>query len=285
MATYVVGDIQGCFNALRCVLDHAGFDRRQDRLWCTGDLVNRGTQSLATLRFIRDLGDSALTILGNHDLHLLAVYYGAREVRKSDTLHDVLEAPDAAELCSWLRQAPLLLHDEQRRLLLVHAGIPHIWDRRTTLACAKDLEMALRGGDYINFLSTMYGDRPAVWSEDLRGADRLRIITNYFTRMRLIDPQGRLELKHKGGLESKLPTGYMPWFRMRHPDWQGYSLLFGHWAALQGETGIPGARALDTGCVWGQRLTLLRLEGDVQLSCDCGTLVAASPRACSAPIT
>lgn len=261
MATFVVGDVQGCMDALQRLLAVAGFDAASDRLWLLGDIVNRGPDSLGVLRFVRGLGERALVTLGNHDLNMLAVVYGSRGPKSKDTLHDVLAAPDLHELCDWLRQQPLAWFDAPSNSLLVHAGVPHLWSVPEALARAAEVEAVLRGPDHRAYFHAMYGDVPARWKPSLTGMDRLRAITNYFTRMRWIHPSGALEFRHKGELTDR-PEGHQPWFEMRHPEARDVRVLFGHWAALDGRTqdAVAPVIALDTGCVWGRTLTALRLE-------------------------
>ena len=259
MATYVVGDIQGCLASLQALLAHVRF-AKEDRLWCVGDLVNRGPASLATLRFCRDLDARFTTTLGNHDLHFLAMVYGGHPHLPGDTLRGLLDAGDCAELAEWLRQQPLLVEAQDH--LLVHAGVPHIWDLATTRKNARLVEAAIRGAEHKAFFRAMYGNEPARWAEALTGMERLRAIVNYFTRMRLVDAGGSMEFAHKGGLEQP-PTGYKPWFA--HPSQLPGTIVFGHWAALNGvapHSCHPQTRAygLDTGCVWGRALTAMRLE-------------------------
>ena len=262
----MVGDIQGCFRSLKRLLHRVGFDQNRDRLWCVGDLVNRGPGNLATLRFVRDLGDQATCVLGNHDLHLLAIVLGGHKPRRSDTLADVLAAPDCPELAHWLRTLPLLVREGD--VAMVHAGVPHTWDLDTASALAAEVEGAIRGPDYAGFFERMYGDIPDAWSDDLAGMERLRAITNYLTRMRFVDPAGRMDFAFKG-VPAEVPPegGFAPWFR--YPAKARGRLLVGHWAALDGETGRSNIIGLDTGCVWGRTLTAYRLE-DGRLFCvDC----------------
>ena len=259
MATYVVGDIQGCLASLKKLLALVDFGG-SDRLWCVGDLVNRGPASLETLRFARRLGARFATTLGNHDLHFLAMVYGGHPHRRGDTLRALLDADDCLELADWLRRQPLLAEVEGH--LLVHAGVPHIWNLPTARANARLLEATLRGAGHRAFFQAVYGDAPACWDDALTGMERLRAITNYFTRMRLVDANGGMEFAHKGGLKG-LPAGYQPWFA--YPSQVGGAILFGHWAALNGVAPHgchPRTRAygLDTGCVWGRAMTALRLD-------------------------
>ena len=267
MATYVVGDVQGCMEALQRLLDVAGFDAAGDRLWLLGDIVNRGPDSLGVLRFVRSLGDRALVTLGNHDLHLLAVVYGRSGPKRKDTLSEVLAAPDLDDLCDWLRRQPLAWFDAGSGSLLVHAGMPHLWSVAEALERAAEVEQVLRGPRHREYFEAMYGDVPACWSPALAGMDRLRAITNYFTRMRWIHPDGALEFRHKGELADR-PAGHQPWFALRHPAARDVRVLFGHWAALDGMTtgAVAPVLALDTGCVWGRRLSALRLEDGATFS-------------------
>jgi bis(5'-nucleosyl)-tetraphosphatase (symmetrical) len=213
MATYAVGDLQGCLQALQCLLKQVAFDPKRDRLWLVGDLVNRGPQSLETLRFLYSIRESLVCVLGNHDLHLLAAGRNIERLKKADTLREIIEAPDSAELLEWLRQQKLMHYDEQRNLVLVHAGIPPQWSLRKALKCAAEVEAALRDDNLLPpYLDGMYGNDPAKWDNDLKGVTRLRVITNYFTRMRFCTAEGKLDLKSKEGLDTA-PPGYKPWFQ------------------------------------------------------------------------
>lgn len=259
MPTYAVGDIQGCYDEFEALLRRIDFDPAQDRLWLVGDLVNRGPRSLEVLRRVRDLGPAAVTVLGNHDLHLLARYYTGQRPRRGDTLEAVLEAPDAAVLCEWLRSMPMLVEDEALGYVMTHAGIPHLWDLDQARALAHEIETVLRGEDYFEFLTEMYGNEPDRWDAGLDGAERWRCVTNYFTRMRLVDDAGRLNLTSKGGLDDA-PSGSWPWYELRVRNPLTPRIVFGHWAALEGITDRPDVVGLDTGCVWGGRLTAMCLE-------------------------
>lgn len=260
MSTYIVGDIQGCRDSLRTLLARVDF-RAGDRLWCVGDLVNRGPDSLATLRFLRGLGDAFSTVLGNHDLHYLALVFGGHAQRSADTLGALLTAPDGPSLADWLRHQPMLLETDDA--VLAHAGVPHVWDLPAARANARALEQALRGADHPAFFQAMYGDKPTRWNETLSGMARLRVIANYLTRMRLVNADGDMEFAHKGGVEQRLPAGYRPWFS--YPSRVSKTIVFGHWAALSGvgpDACHPATPAygLDTGCSWGRTLSALRLE-------------------------
>lgn len=264
MSTYAIGDIQGCYKPLRKLLDSVDFKPGKDQLWCVGDLINRGPRSLDTLRFLRDLGNNVTIVLGNHDLHFLAIHYGNTTNRNKDTLQELLDAPDCNQLSDWLRCKPLAHYEcietEQgpKNFLMVHAGVAPQWTIETTLELAAEVELTLQGPNYLEFFQNMYGDTPKRWKNKLTGYDRLRVITNYLTRMRFCNEKGKLNLQVKEGLLFA-PPGYKPWFEFEQltPE---INILFGHWAALEGHTGNPNVMALDTGCVWGRELSMLRLE-------------------------
>lgn len=259
MALYAIGDIQGCREALEDLLELIRFDPSRDRLWLAGDLVARGPDSLGTLRLVRGLGAAADSVLGNHDLHLLAAHYGFTIPKKKDNTQPVLDAPDRHELMEWLRRRPLLLEDAGHDCVLTHAGIPPGWSLAQTRDRARELEAALRSPDITDFLADMYGNEPARWSDDLRGTTRLRVITNHLTRMRLVGPGGELDLLYKEDL-TDIPPGLHPWFTLPNPALATGRVLFGHWAAISGETGSTRFIGLDTGCVWGGHLTACRLD-------------------------
>lgn len=261
MAVYALGDLQGCYDELRRLLDTIAFDPGSDRLWLVGDLVNRGPRSLEVLRLVKQLGDSAVAVLGNHDLHLLAVAASEEHMKRRDTFQSVLSAPDRDELLEWLRHRPLLHHDPELGYTLLHAGLPPQWDLATAGACAAEVERALRGSGYRKLFAHMYGDRPQRWSEELQGWDRLRFTINCLTRLRYCDPEGRLALGHNGPPGSQ-PPPYLPWFQVPGRRSAGLNLVFGHWATL-GLHLAPGIHALDSGCVWGGSLTALRLDGSL----------------------
>ncbi len=269
MSTYAIGDIQGCYRPLRCLLDELAFDPAHDRLWLAGDLVSRGPDSLAVLRYLHGLGDAVTFVLGNHDLHLLAVVEGFRQPHPADKLDAVLQAPDRDQLLAWLRHGKLLHWDAGLGYALVHAGIPPQWDLPQASACARELEAVLQSENYREFLAHMYGNQPKRWRDDLAGYDRLRLITNYFTRMRFCTPDGELEFATKTGA-TDAPPGFAPWFSHARRQTRRDRILFGHWAALEGQADAPNIYALDTGCVWGGRLRALRLEDGQLFHCDCG---------------
>jgi bis(5'-nucleosyl)-tetraphosphatase (symmetrical) len=268
MATYAIGDVQGCFDELRQLLEKTGFEENKDRLWFVGDLVNRGPKSLEVLRYVRALGDRAVTVLGNHDLHLVSQYEGAERPRKDDTLDDVLEARDASELVAWLRARPMM-HVEAG-YAMVHAGLLPQWTIEKASRLAREVEAALGAPDYRDFLANMYGSTPSEWSDSLTGWDRLRVIVNAMTRMRFCTRDGRMDFKAKG---KKAPPGYVPWFEAR-PKSEAATILFGHWSAL-GLKLTERFAALDSGCVWGGSLTALRLEDRALYQIPCRGYQAA----------
>jgi bis(5'-nucleosyl)-tetraphosphatase (symmetrical) len=260
MAIYAIGDVQGCFDEMRTLLKEIDFHVGRDQLWFTGDLVNRGPKSLEVMRFVKGLAGDAVTVLGNHDLHLLAVAEGRDRYRYNDTFDDVLNAPDGDELLDWLRHRPLLHHDARLGYTLIHAGLPPQWDLAQAEACAAEVEAVLRGRRYGEYFEHMYGNQPELWSDDLTGWERLRFITNCFTRLRYCDKDGRLALEEKGAPGSQT-NGYLPWFAVPGRRSAGLNIVFGHWSTL-GERADAGAYPLDTGCVWGGSLTALRLDGE-----------------------
>jgi len=268
MATIAIGDVQGCYDQLMRLLERVGFDERRDVLWFVGDLVNRGPQSLATVRFVKGLGNRAVTVLGNHDLNLLAVAEGVRKPHRGDTDGDVLAAPDRDELLAWLRQRKML-HVENG-YAMVHAGLLPQWSVSQALALAREVEEVLSGTGYRQFLRDMYGNEPARWRDDLAGADRLRVIVNAMARMRLTSPDGALELDYKLGLDG-MPRGYVPWYDAPHRASRGTTIIFGHWAAL-GLIVREDVVCLDSGCVWGRALSALRLEDRRLFQLDCPEL-------------
>lgn len=259
-ATYAIGDIQGCCDEFEALLAQLHFDRARDRLWLTGDLVNRGPRSLDVLRLVKSLGSAAITVLGNHDLHLLAAALTPGEqLKPQDTLGEIFEAPDRDELLTWLRSLPLLHHDATLGYTMIHAGLPPQWDLATARSCAAELEQALRDdARCLELFTHMYGDKPKRWSADLRGVERLRFITNCLTRLRFCRDDGTLELKFKGKVESA-PAGVFPWFRVPKRRSRDLRIVCGHWSALGYHDG-DGVLSIDTGCVWGEKLCAVRLD-------------------------
>lgn len=265
MSTYVVGDVQGCLEELELLLKKVGFSESEDHLWLVGDLINRGPDNTGVLDLLMAL-PNITCVLGNHDLHFLAVAMGQQTQKKSDTLSDLLDNPRLDHYAEFLRRLPLIHYDEARDIAMVHAGLPPQFDTQRCLKLAREVEDTLQSDDYIEFLSAMYGNEPSNWHEDLRGMDRLRVITNYFTRLRFCRADGEIELLHKTDIA---PSGYAPWFSFPRPD--GTKILFGHWAALEGEADTEYAVALDTGCVWGRTLTAYRLEDESFFSVEAQT--------------
>lgn len=269
MATYAIGDVQGCFAALRVLLNRLHFDRTRDRLWFTGDLVNRGPHSLHVLRFVKGLGEAAISVLGNHDLHLLAVAYGRRRLKPQDTFTDVLTAPDRDDLLAWLRHRPLLHHDAARGMTLIHAGVPPQWTLAMARAYAAEVEAVLRGPEYRLFLDHLDGPAPAQGVAAPDHWQRLRYIAHCLTRLRYCDPAGRL-LAEATGPPGSQPSPYLPWFAIPQRASADMHIIFGHWSSL-GLYQAPGVYGLDTGCVWGGALTALCLETREVVSVSCGT--------------
>lgn len=255
MATYAIGDLQGCYRSLVALLDKIHFSD-SDQLWLAGDLVNRGPNSLEVLRFIHSLGDRAQVVLGNHDLHLLAIASGI-DRKLGKTLKPIMSAPDRDELLHWLKQQPLLHDSVDLGFVMSHAGIPHIWDLTKAKQLANEVQSALKGEYADQFFQAMYGNSPSYWNDQWSGYDRLRVITNYYTRMRFIAANGELDFEANGGVD-KQPSGYTPWFEQPTQITERTQIT-GHWAGL-GLRISEQHIGLDTGCVWGGQLTALRLE-------------------------
>jgi bis(5'-nucleosyl)-tetraphosphatase (symmetrical) len=268
MPTYAIGDIQGCNQQLATLVDKIHAVTPNARLLFLGDLVNRGPKSLETLRMIRamNLEGKAESVLGNHDLHLLAIAQGISKPSKSDTLNDILNAPDRDELLDWLRHRPMAMFEQN--YLMTHAGVVSQWTAQQTMSLAHEVETALRGPDWPNFLHQMYGNQPAKWDDNLQGPERLRCIVNAFTRMRFCEPDGTMEFSIKESAGSVNPEGYMPWFDLPHRQTADVTVVFGHWSTL-GLMMQPNVIGLDTGCLWGGKLTALCLEDRslIQVAC------------------
>jgi bis(5'-nucleosyl)-tetraphosphatase (symmetrical) len=268
MATYAIGDVQGCFKQLKRLLKHIDFDPLADRLRFAGDLVNRGPRSLEVLRFVRALGDRAISVLGNHDLHLLAAADGERKASKGDTLDAILAAPDRDELLDWLRQLPLMHENPESGLILVHAGLSPQWSLETARRCAREVEAVLRGPQLPSLLKHMYGNEPRRWDDGLQDDARWRYIINAFTRMRYCQADGTLDFAEKNppGRQAK---DLLPWFAVPNRLNQGVPVVFGHWATLQLKNELDpvfGVHHIDTGCVWGGTLTALREDDGMTFS-------------------
>lgn len=263
MATYAIGDLQGCRSEFEAMLELLRFDRRQDRLWLVGDLVNRGPDSLGTLRLLYRMQDCVVAVLGNHDVHLLASAAGVkRPASYKDTLDEVLSAPDREPLLEWLRNRPLIYQDNKLGYVMVHAGLPPEWDLQTANQCAREVETLLRGSRHLDFMQNVYGDAPDHWNPELNGWDRARYILNCFTRLRYYTPDGGINVKEKSAPGTQ-PPGYVPWFQMPGRKSISQSILFGHWSTLRlAEENFHAYNVvpLDSGCVWGGSLTAMRLE-------------------------
>jgi bis(5'-nucleosyl)-tetraphosphatase (symmetrical) len=269
MATYAIGDIQGCFQPFMQLLETIQFNAERDILWLTGDLVNRGPESLAVLRYVYQLGEQHKIVLGNHDLHLLAVACGTRQMQVDDTLEEILAAPDKDILLEWLRHQPMLVADDKLNYVMTHAGLAPAWTLEQARLLASEVESVLQSETWRDFFPHMYGNQPDLWSDALTGVDRLRCIINYFTRMRFCDASGRLNLTNKSSVDdSKIEQ--MPWFNVPLRANKDVKIIFGHWAALQGVVDVPHVFALDTGCVWGNKLSAMRLEDGARFDVGCG---------------
>ncbi|USD64955.1 symmetrical bis(5'-nucleosyl)-tetraphosphatase [Vibrio sp. SCSIO 43136] len=257
MATYIVGDIQGCFDELKLLLEQVQFSSQEDTLWLAGDLVARGPKSLETLRFVKSLGDSAKVVLGNHDLHLLATYQGIKKLKERDKTAPILSAPDCDELMHWLRHQPLLA--EHKEFVMCHAGISPQWKLKKAIRRAREVEAVLQSNDWVWLLENMYDNAPDLWSKELEGIERYRYIINAFTRMRFVHPDMRLDMLCKLGPEGAKEQNLVPWFEHENRKPLKKKVLFGHWAALMGHQDDQ-VIGLDTGCVWGGDLTMIRWE-------------------------
>ena len=260
MSLYLIGDLQGCDAALQRLLDCIAFSPSRDTLYLLGDLVNRGPASDAVLRRLMAYGSSAQCLLGNHDLHLLALSYGVRKPGRHDTLNCILEAPDRHAMLEWLRHQRMAMRERQggQELLMVHAGVLPAWSSDTTMALAHEVEAALRSDAAAEFFASMYGNLPDAWNDALRGPERLRVIVNALTRMRLCTPQGQMEFAFSGSA-SDAPAGFLPWYAVPGRQTAHTTVAFGHWSTL-GWLGRSDVLAMDTGCVWGGCLSALRVE-------------------------
>lgn len=273
MSIWAIGDLQGCLEPFECLLQRIDFRPDRDRLLLAGDLVARGPDSLGTLRRVHALRDNLVTVLGNHDLHLLALAWGHARMKKKEEadLGPILAAPDRDALLEWLCHQPLLHELPEHDAVLVHAGIPPLWSLAQARARAAEVEAALRGERRQQYLAHIYGNEPAGWSDTLDDVTRWRVITNGFTRMRFVTRDGELDLSAKGEADDA-PPGCVPWFEHPGRVVRDRLILFGHWAALRGSVSTPTLEALDTGCVWGGALTALRLEDRHRVSCDCAAI-------------
>lgn len=267
MSTYAIGDVQGCYDALQQLLAFIHFDAQQDTLWFTGDLVNRGPKSLQVLEFIQSLGDKHIVVLGNHDLHLIAASMNGKTYSK-DTFQPIFDSPKKEALIYWLKQQRLLYYDPELNFAMLHAGLAPQWDIHQALALSREVESVLHDARAQAFLSLMYGNTPDHWEDTLQGMDRLRCITNYLTRLRYCRADGAIDFDFKGQIQDK-PADLIPWFAMPNRKSKETKIIFGHWAALNGETHTKNVYALDTGCVWGNCLTAMRLEDEKRFSIPC----------------
>jgi len=263
MSTYAIGDVQGCFNELVQLLDKINFDESNDRLWFVGDIVNRGPDSLKVLDFIMNLGKSAVTVLGNHDLHLVAIAEGLAKQKKIDTLDTILSSPDKQKLLAWIRQQPLMHHDKELNLSMIHAGLPPQWEIHQALELASEVTQILTSDDYLSFLKSMYGNTPNAWDENLVGNDRLRFIVNCFTRMRYLNNKNELNFSEKGAPGTQADHLF-PWFTIKDRKSKNDKIIFGHWSTvLLGnihDFTSYNVYPIDTGCLWDGELTAMRLE-------------------------
>jgi len=268
MATYAIGDLQGCFTEFSRLLEHLGFSAKRDRLWLVGDLVNRGPNSLEVLRFVKGLGERAVTVLGNHDLHLVMQSEGNGKVSREDTLASVLSAPDRDELLAWLRAQPLFHVEDE--YAMVHAGLLPQWDVVQATELSNETSAALTSPNYRDFLANMWGSEPTSWRDDLKGWDRLRVVVNAMTRMRFCTPEGVMEFRAPGskGPPDRGPAGCLPWYDVPGRRSADHKVICGHWSAL-GFRREKNLLALDSGCLWGGSLTAVRLEDQriFQLPC------------------
>lgn len=267
MTTFAIGDLHGCLDPLKLLLDKVHFEPGRDKLWFVGDLINRGPQSLETLRFVKALGDDAVCVLGNHDLHLLAVVHGIRRAGGRDTLDDILDADDLDDLINWLRHLPLLHHSNELDITMVHAGIHPKWDLALAQAMAAEVEQALRSPNYVDFLERMYGNKPTKWSTKLGKHRRRRFAVNAFTRMRLCTRKGELDFSHTCA-PSKAPKDLMPWYNVPARKPIAGRIVFGHWSSHPAFA-VSNVVPLDRGAVWGGSLAALALETGVTTTIDC----------------
>lgn len=260
MATYAIGDIQGCLQPLLKLLKQVSFNQKEDTLWIAGDLINRGPESLETLRYLYSIRGSIKVVLGNHDLHLLAIARGHSNLKRSDTLADILTAPDRDALLDWLQAQPLCHYDAHFNAIMTHAGVPPCWDLKQTLSYAEEATNLLQSEFANDFFKVMYGNKPNQWHPELSGFDRIRAIINYLTRMRFCDQEGKLDLKSKEATNKSGNKNFKKWFKFPSKLPSDCQVIFGHWAALEGRVKKKHIHALDTGCVWGGTLTALCLD-------------------------
>jgi bis(5'-nucleosyl)-tetraphosphatase (symmetrical) len=267
VAIYAIGDVQGCYRSLQALLDKLPWSDT-DQLWFAGDLINRGEGSLETLRFVMELGNRAVTVLGNHELHFLCVAHGKQKARARDTLEPLLNAPDREALIEFLRHQPLLHQDQG--FTMVHAGLLPQWSIAQAAGLAREVEAVFQGDGHEHFLEHLYGNLPDRWQDDLTGLDRWRTVVNAMTRMRICTREGQMEFTHRGELET-IPQGFMPWFRVPGRQSAQNNIVFGHWSAL-GLLMEPNLLCLDTGCLWGRQLSAVRLDDGALFQVECREL-------------
>lgn len=267
MAIYAIGDIQGCYDEFKQLLNVVDFSPSRDQLWVAGDMVNRGPKSLEVLESLMSFEGAVQCVLGNHDLHLLAIAAGTRQASKKDTTKTIIDSPAATAIISWLRHQPLFFHSETHNISMVHAGIPPIWSIEKTQNLSHEVESILRSEEWTTFTAGMYGNEPKKWGDNLSGIDRLRSITNYLTRMRFCDSEGELDLEDKSHRHSQRP-GFKAWFEFDNSEIkdQNHQVIFGHWAVLRGVSESSKHHALDTGCVWGGELTAMDVQTQKRFS-------------------
>jgi len=270
MSTYVIGDVQGCFDELQELVKYISFNPKKDQLWFVGDLVNRGPKSLETLRWVKSLGNSAVTVLGNHDLHLLAIHAGVKKIKPSSSMYSALQADDIHELVEWLRYQPLMLYNKQLKFAMVHAGLAPQWTLKDALRYSKEVETILQSKKYKDFLHNMYGDQPNQWDTSLNGWDRLRAISNFMTRVRYCSNKGVMNFSEKGPPKSQI-ADMEPWYKIRSRKSQDTTVVFGHWSTL-GYLHNHNIISTDTGCLWGGLLTAIKIEAEsltlYQIDCE-----------------
>ena len=259
MATYAIGDVQGCYVEFCDLLEKVRFDPTQDRLWLLGDLINRGPDSLAVVRLVRSFGDAVQIVLGNHDLHFLAIHLGGHSMNRHDTFVELLQARDVDDIASWYCEQPFLVRDDKLGYAMTHAGIPPMWSVDHAESLAHEVEAVIRGKRRVAYFESMYGNKPDSWDDSLRGMDRWRAITNFLTRVRLMNTAGQMDFAPKGSV-NEAPSEWIPWYELPRREELTLKLLFGHWAAIEGHSGRDDIIALDTGCVWGRELRALCLD-------------------------
>lgn len=267
MANYAIGDIQGCYHEFMELLSKLNYNPKKDSLWIAGDMVNRGPDSLETLKFIFENRKNIRCVLGNHDLHLMAIYFGIREPRLSDTLNKILKHKQRHDWIEWLSTLPLIQYDSSTDFCMIHAGLAPQWTLKQAIKYSKEVENAIQGKKAETFFKNMYGNSPTNWKNELTDYRRLRCITNYFTRVRAVKLNGSMDFNYKGSIDS-LPSNYLAWFKHPHRKTKSHKIIFGHWAALEGYVDNKKLFGIDTGCVWGRYLTALNMD-TLELTFSC----------------